>query len=79
MTTKAQLLKVIRVQCISCMGEQAFLVEGCTSPECSLFPYRSGHDPKPSRKGNKDAFKMFRSSRPVGEKIQRESTISKEG
>ena len=51
MTTKAQLLKVIRRNCCSCMGDQPTLVEGCTSPECEMFPFRMGKDPNRSKKG----------------------------
>ena len=48
MTTKNQLLKTIRKQCIECMGFQEREVEICTAPKCSLFPYRMGKDPSPN-------------------------------
>lgn len=59
MTTKAGLLRVIKLQCQECMGSTrardgdldngaALLVEGCTAPECPLFDYRNGADPRPS-------------------------------
>lgn len=61
MTTKAELLKVVRLQCEECMGsavarkrefsqEARNLVMGCTAPECSLFPFRLGKDPWPKKK-----------------------------
>lgn len=49
--TKKQLLKAIRRQCVECMGNQPSLIEGCTSPKCSLYPMRMGEDPTPARKG----------------------------
>jgi hypothetical protein len=49
-------LKAIRLQCIECMGFSAFDVKGCTSPLCSLYPYRDGHDPERKGIGNKFAF-----------------------
>jgi len=48
MTTKAQLLKVIRRECISCMGGYDGEVLKCTTPNCELFPYRMGKDPNPN-------------------------------
>lgn len=65
MTTKGELLKVIRLQCEECMGSEKArkrefsetarnLVTGCTAPECSLFPFRLGSDPWKKRKGNPD-------------------------
>ena len=60
MTTKAELLKTMKLQCQECMGsekarkgedsqEAQFLVKDCTAPDCSLFPYRFGKDPYPSK------------------------------
>jgi|GEM_PF-2015695 len=57
MTTKAELLKVIRQQCGECFGGERNAwpvtnpsdIESCTSPLCSLFPYRFGKDPSPSK------------------------------
>jgi hypothetical protein len=48
MTTKNQLLKVIRKQCVECMGGQEREAEKCVAPRCGLFPYRSGRDPEPN-------------------------------
>lgn len=57
MTTKSEMLKTIRRNCILCMGNQPSLVEGCTSPDCELFPYRMGKDPWKKRKGDSARFK----------------------
>jgi len=76
MTTKAELLKVIRLQCEECMGSESArkgefdqtarnLVVDCTAPKCSLFPFRLGKDPWPTRKGNPDALKKARFHRSV--------------
>ena len=48
MTTKAQLLRVVRKQCLECMGGYESEIPICTSPNCSLFDYRMGKDPKPN-------------------------------
>lgn len=37
-------VRAIRLQCVECMGHQPLLVQGCTDPKCSLFPYRMGRD-----------------------------------
>lgn len=61
MTTKAELLRVIRLQCEECMGssrarkrefsqEARNLVVECSALECSLFPFRLGNDPWPKKK-----------------------------
>ena len=49
MTTKAELLKVIRRECLNCVGGYDGEVLRCTSPNCELFPYRMGKDPNPNR------------------------------
>jgi hypothetical protein len=64
MTTKNQLLKVIRKQCVECMGGQVGEIEKCTAPKCSLFSYRSGHDPEPNagnvERGRKNCINLSR-------------------
>ncbi|MCP4976778.1 MAG: hypothetical protein GY931_11505 [Maribacter sp.] len=57
-------LKAIRYQCLECMGFSPSQVVDCTSPLCSLFPYRLGKDE--SRKGtggqgNAEALLKYRS------------------
>lgn len=58
MTTKNALLRVMRSHCSECMGgpragEKVWPipnpgdVEGCSAPECGLYPYRRGEDPTP--------------------------------
>lgn len=78
MTTKGELLKTIRFQCqeCMCMGSEvarkrefdqaaANLVEGCTVPDCLLYPFRQGKDPWKKRKGRSDWIKNPISSNPV--------------
>jgi hypothetical protein len=48
MTTKSELLKVIRNKCVECMGFQEREIEKCTAPNCCHFPYRMGKDPEPN-------------------------------
>jgi len=47
--TFRDLEKAIRLQCIECFGGVASEVEHCTSPNCSLYPWRLGARTK--RKG----------------------------
>lgn len=56
-TRKASLtpLKAIRHQCLVCMGFSAFEVKKCTSPLCSLYSYRFGHNPEREGIGNHSA------------------------
>lgn len=37
-------LKAIRFNCLECMGFSASKVTRCSSPLCSLYPYRFGHN-----------------------------------
>ena len=49
MTTKAAILKDIRVKCLDCCVYQPGEVRKCTVYTCGLWPYRFGKDPNPSR------------------------------
>ena len=42
-------LSAIRNFCISCMGDQPRLVKDCTSKNCPLYPYRTGHNTNSKR------------------------------
>lgn len=59
MTTKTQLLKLIRINCLNCMGGSVTEVENCTKISestgkefCVFYPYRFGKDTSPARKGD---------------------------
>lgn len=73
MTTKANLLKMIRQFCSECMGgpqacanvwpiENPGMVDDCTASECIWYKYRFAKDPKPNpkrvEKGRKLAAQM---------------------
>jgi len=45
-------IKAIRYQCLECMGLVTSEVKKCTSPLCSLFPYRFGKAPGHKGRGN---------------------------
>jgi len=60
MTTKGELLKMIRRNCISWMGDQPSLIDGCTCPDCEFFEFRDGRDPRPKKKGNPKALMKAR-------------------
>ena len=38
-------MKAIRYMCVECMGFDYTEIDGCTSPNCPLFPYRYGKRP----------------------------------
>jgi hypothetical protein len=40
--SKSKLWKAIRAQCVECFGGALLAVKDCSSPKCSLFPYRMG-------------------------------------
>ena len=47
-------LRSIRIYCRQCSGESPKEVKLCPIPNCSLFPYREGHNPL--RRGVGGAF-----------------------
>lgn len=47
-------IKAIRLQCIECMGFSIYEPVKCSSPLCSLYPYRVGKNPGHKGKGNAD-------------------------
>ena len=49
MTTKAEILKVIRKHCLNCCYESPSEVSICMV-DCDLHPYRFGSDPNPNAK-----------------------------
>jgi hypothetical protein len=51
MTTKGEILKAIRSNCLECCCGSSKEVELCPV-ECSLKSYRFGKDPNPSRMSN---------------------------
>jgi hypothetical protein len=48
-------LNAIRTKCLDCSGEVKKEVEICVIPDCPLYPYRMGHNPKRKGIGNKRA------------------------
>lgn len=42
-------LSAIKAFCICCMGDQPRLVKDCTSKNCPLHPYRTGHNTNSKR------------------------------
>ena len=42
-------LSAIKAFCIDCLGGQPKLVKGCTSKNCPLWPYRTGHSTNSKR------------------------------
>lgn len=51
MTTKTELLKVIRRKCYDCSEGSVSEIAKCPVQRCDLFPFRMGRDPNPARKG----------------------------
>ena len=50
-------LKAIRAKCLDCCLGQANEVRLCPVSDCSLWPYRLGHNPARKGYGNPSAFK----------------------
>lgn len=48
-------LKAIRRKCLDCCNGSRSEVRKCEDTDCSLFPYRFGHNPRRSGIGNKRA------------------------
>lgn len=46
-------MKAIRAKCLDCMCGQAQEVRLCPVTDCSLYPYRMGHNPSRKGKGGK--------------------------
>ena len=44
------ILQAIRAKCLDCMCGSANEVKLCPSKDCSLFPFRLGHNPNIKRK-----------------------------
>jgi hypothetical protein len=42
-------LSQIHKFCVDCLGGQPKLVKGCTSKNCPLYPYRTGHNTNSKR------------------------------
>lgn len=42
-------LSAIKAFCVDCLGGQPKLVKGCTSINCPLWPYRTGHNTNSKR------------------------------
>lgn len=38
-------MTAVRAHCVECMGGYVKEVEQCTSPQCSLYPFRGGKNP----------------------------------
>ena len=49
MTTKTEILYVIRQKCLECSCDQPSEVRACRLTACDLWPFRFGRDPVPSR------------------------------
>ncbi len=47
-------LKAIRAKCLDCCVGSAHEVRRCQISDCSLHPYRFGHNPKRAGIGSKD-------------------------
>ena len=51
MTTKKDILRAIRLNCLNCCGYFIPEVKNCAvGTKCTLYPFRMGTDPYPARK-----------------------------
>lgn len=60
-------IKAIRAHCLDCMCGQATEVRLCPITDCSLYPYRMGHNPSRKGKGGNPANFAQKSPTQVGE------------
>lgn len=56
-------LKAIRLKCLDCCCGSSEEVKNCPCTDCSLYPYRDGHNPARKGlggKGNSEALRRYR-------------------
>ena len=58
-------IKAIRARCLDCCCGSAKEVELCHIPDCSLYPYRFGKNPKLKGRTNKGSFSQKATAQPV--------------
>ena len=54
-------IKAIRAKCIDCMCGLTHEVKLCPVTDCSLWPYRMGHNPNRKGKGGKPPIQVRKS------------------
>lgn len=59
-------IKAIRAHCLDCMCGQATEVRLCPIADCSLYPYRMGHNPSRKGKGGNTGHFAPKSTAQVG-------------
>jgi hypothetical protein len=64
MTTKAEILRAIRVKCLDCCCGVPSEVARCGIKSCPLHALRAGKDPRPARSA--PALPFGKSNRPGG-------------
>jgi hypothetical protein len=52
MTTKTDILRVIKIYCLECCGNDIKEINNCIVNKCSLYPFRLGKDPNPGKNKN---------------------------
>ena len=57
-------VKAMRAKCLDCMCGQATEVRLCPITDCSLYPYRMGHNPKRAGLGGKPPSRVSKSPSP---------------
>ncbi|MBN1134381.1 MAG: hypothetical protein JXA38_05635 [Methanosarcinaceae archaeon] len=72
MTTKTELLKAIRKNCLDCCNRSVVEVKECTS-KCELWPFRFGADPTPAR--GKFKARNFTKNHPTEMKFSKNSDV----
>jgi hypothetical protein len=74
-TTKAQLLRTMRMKCLECCCDQPSEVAACSSGYCPLWSLRFGKDPSPAKKGQ-DNLAAYRASKARSSHIDVDETHS---
>lgn len=58
-------IKAIRAKCLDCCCGSSKEVELCPIPDCSLYPYRFGRNPKLKGRTNNGSFPQKATAQPV--------------
>ena len=71
-------IKAIRAKCLDCCCWQSNEVKLCTVTDCALYPYRLGHNPYITRKGDPHFGERMRALRNAKESIDTDNADANE-
>ena len=71
-------IKAIRAKCLDCCCWQANEVRLCPVRDCALYPYRMGHNPYITRKGDPNFGERMRALKSENESVNTDGEDSDE-